>query len=202
LKFENSWRKYEKSIRLVAAVVSFGIGGFIAVLGNSAGNPLVILLGFAGLAGGFMLFLSWRRQGDIRLIDKAKREKGKDYKPPNSLNIFSDHIDFAFVEEPIGQSQKSLNDGKYYHIHKADLPTKVEFLGLSVETESGLEEFKLPDDDEDERYYDPTEFANPVTMVSNKKYFTWSASTMQKISIGIMAIVIAGEVVGLIAIGG
>ena len=60
----------------------------------------------------------------------------------------------------------------------------------------------LPDDDENERYYDPIEFANPVTMVSNLKYFTWSASTMQKISIGVMALVIVGEIIGIIVLGG
>jgi len=149
----------------------------------------LILLGFAGLAGGFLLFLSWRKLGDIRLIGKRQGKEGESYKAPNSLNIYPNKIVFEFEENPIGQEQKDYNDGKYYFVHK-------KFEG------DGVEEFTLPDDDDKERYYDPGEFANPITMPSNKKYFTWSASTMQKISVGVMAIVIAGEIIGLIAIGG
>jgi len=65
-----------------------------------------------------------------------------------------------------------------------------------------LTEFKLPDDDDTQRYYDPAEFANAVTMPSNKKYFSWSFSTMQKVSIGVMALVLTGEIIGIVAIGG
>jgi len=154
---------------------------------------MFIALGFAGLAGGFMLFLSWRRSGDVRHIVRDKDGKEKEAAiPPNSLNIYPNRVEFAFVENPLGQSQKCLNDGKYYHIHT-----------VTEEGEGGvLSEFQLPDDDDSERYYDPTEFANPVTMPSNKKYFTWSASTMQKISIGLMALLIFGLVIGMIAAGG
>ena len=52
MKLKISWPKYLKQVYLVAAVVSFGIGGFIAYLGNNSGNPLLILVGFVGLAGG------------------------------------------------------------------------------------------------------------------------------------------------------
>lgn len=177
-----------KTLRLLAAAGLFICGGFIAYLGNEQGNPLVIFVGFCGLAGGFILVVKWRQQGNPRLIgpDGKGRRNGQ---KANSLNIYCDHIEFAYVEKPVGQPQRGLNDGKYYNIHKT-----------IIEGES--EEFKLPDDDDKERYYDPSEFANPVTMPSNKKYFTWSASLMQKISIGLMAAVIGGELIGLVAMGG
>jgi len=191
LKLKGDWRQYGKRLRLIGAIMVFVVGASIAYLGNEAANPLMIVPGFLIMAGGFMLFLSWRRSGDIRHI--VKKEDGEEVvitAPPNSLNIYLNKVEFAFVENPLGQSQKCLNDGKYYHIHKV------------TEGQDGevLSEFVLPDDDETERYYDPTEFANPVTMPSNKKYFTWAASTMQKISLGIMALIIFGLVIGMVVV--
>jgi len=186
VKDKFNWRNYIKSLYLIGAISSFVVGGFVAFMGNSLSNPLLIVFGFFGLAGGFMLFWAWRRIGDVRLIKRD--EGGKPLLPPNSLNVYEKMIEFAHVDKPKGQSVKCLNDGKFYHVH------------IDGDSKEGLKELQLPDDDEKERYYDPAEFANPVTMPSNKKYFTWSASTMQKISVGIMALVIAGEIIGLIAI--
>ena len=191
MKYKINWRKHIKKLYLIASIILFSVGIMIAYMGNKSANPALILLGFGGMAYGFMLFLSWRRQGDVRLLKKENNEEGIPYKPPNSLNIYPDHIDFEFVEveKAIGLSQKGLNDHKYYYIHQEQIKGE-------------REEFKLPDDDENQRFYDPAEFANPITMVSNKKYFTWSASTMQKVSLGIMALIIAGEIIGLITIEG
>lgn len=182
--------KGRKSLRymyLLGILVLFGIGGAMAYLGNDTGNPLLILLGFAGLAGGVMLFLQWRHMGEARILaEQGEEGKGK---PQDCLLIDAERITFCSFLNPPGQAQKCYNDGKFYHVLR---PNDI----------GELVEFTLPDDDEGERYYDPTEFANPVTMPSNKKYFTWSASLMQQISVGVMGLVIAGLIIGLIALGG
>jgi len=186
-------RQYGNIMYIIGAIVAFGVGGTIAFIGNSSQNPFLIALGFCGLLGGVLLFVAWRRAGDEVIMGTSEVKDGRgqivNY-APNSLNIFPDKIEFAYVEEPKGLSQKCLNDGKPY------------FVNIGNAENDELRTFSLPDDDEKERYYDPGEFANPVTMPSNKKYFTWSASTMQKISVGIMAVVIAAEIFGLIALGG
>lgn len=179
-------RNYLRYLHLLAIVVLFGIGGAVAYLGNNTQNPLLILVGFAALSGSFILFLQWRNMGAARILG----ESGKDGGPlPNSLVIYPSRIVFDYFLHAPGQPQKCYNDGKFYYV-------------LRGEEASYLEELTLPDEDEKERYYDPQEFANPVTMPSNKKYFTWSASLLQTVSLGIMAIVIAGEIIGLIVLGG
>lgn len=177
-----------KKIRLLyllAAILSLGVGGAIAYLGNETGNPALILVGFVGLAGGFLLIKKWYGRQSTRVLSKQFAE------PPNSLIISQNYIRFDRVgdEELLGLSQKCYNDGKFYHVLRDDGDG------------NGRPHFELPDDDENERHYDPTEMANVVTMPSNKKYFTWSATFMQKVSIGIMAIIIAGEIIGVVAMG-
>ena len=189
LKLKFDWRKRVKLLYLVASVASLSAGVAIAYMGNESSNPLLILIGFGGLAGGFILFLSWRKQGDIRLIKGDKRKGLPDGNPLNCICLYPHRIELEYTENPLGQSRKNYNDGQYYHVHESD-------------GNGGFREQILPDDDDKERYYDPGEMANVVTMPSNKKYFTWAASTMQKISIGVMAVVIAAELIGLIAIGG
>jgi len=182
--------KYLRYLYLLGILVLFSIGGAIAYLGNNTKNPALILIGFAGLAGSFMLFLWWRNMGQVRILAEQGEEGEAGAAPPNSLVIYPDRIAFAYIENAPGQTQKCFNDGKFYHVL------------CPGEKEGQFQEFTLPDDDEKERYFDPQEFANPVTMPSNKKYFTWSASTMQKISVGIMALVIVGLIIGLVAMGG
>ena len=181
--------KLKRQIRLLyllGAVLSFSIGGAVAFLGNETGNPLIIVVGFAGLAGGVLLVAKWRGQKTLRMVDTRVMDK-----PPNCLILSKTHIRFDHLDESklLGLSQKCYNDGKYYHVLK------------DGGDNNGTALFELPDDDETQRHYDPTEMANVVTMPSNKKYFTWSATTLQKISIGVMGIVIAGEVIGLVAMG-
>lgn len=176
-------RKYIRPLYILAAVLSFGIGGAIAFIGNNAGNPVIIVVGFAGLAGGVLLIRQWREV-------KESRQIGKVVENPNCLTISESHIEFAKLAEDKlqGLSQKCYNDGNYYHVHR-------------VNNGEGPTHFELPDDDENERFYDPSEMANVVTMPSNKKYFTWSATLMQTIRVGLMALVVGGLVIGLIAMG-
>ena len=177
-------RKYTRFLYFLAAMGSFGVGGIVAVLGNNAGNPLIIIIGFTGLVGGVLLLKKWREV-------KVAMQIGKAVENPNCLTVSESHIEFARLDEDKlqGLSQKCYNDGKYYHVHR-------------VNNGEGATHLDLPDDDENERFYDPTEMANVVTMPSNKKYFTWSASLMQTIKVGLMALVVAGEIIGLIAMGG
>ncbi len=194
-KLKRNQGKYRRRLCLLGASGLILIGGFIAYLGNSEGNVLVITLGFAGLAGGFLLLRSWRHMGETRILKKTGpdgKEKIEE-KSLNSLILYPDWIDFAYVEKPAGQSQKNYNDGLFYYVLTCLKP-------YFESDKAPLSELRLPDDDENERCYEPLEFSNVVTMPSNKKYFTWSASTMQKVSIGIMALVIAGELIGLIAL--
>lgn len=177
----DKFRKHVRWLYLLVSVVSFGLGGAVAVIGNNTDNPLLIVFGFAGLVGGVVFFNKWRGQKEVRIIGKVF------IKPANCLIILKDRLMFAHLkkEKLLGLSQKCYNDGKYYHVHKID--------------KGVMAHFDLPDDDEKERYYDPMEMANVVSMPSNKKYFAWSATLMQTIKIGLMALVVAGELIGIIA---
>ena len=137
-------KRYARWLYLLAAVVSFGAGGAIAVIGNNTDNPLLIVVGFAGLASGVLLFKKWRGEKEVRVLGEALT------KPANCLVISKSHIKFDHVEEAaklFGLEQKCYNDGKYYHVHRID-------------NGDTAKHFELPDDDENERYYDPTEMAN------------------------------------------
>lgn len=179
--YTDKFRKHIRWLYLLASVLSFGIGGAVAVIGNSADNPLLIVLGFAGLVAGVVFFNKWRGQKEVRVIGKVLT------KSANCLLVLKDRLMFAHLkkEKLLGLSQKCYNDGQYYHVHKID--------------KGVMTHFELPDDDESERYYDPMEMANVVSMPSNKKYFAWSATLMQTIKIGLMALVVAGELIGIIA---
>jgi hypothetical protein len=182
--------RYARYILLLLVITLFAFGTFIGYIGNEAENPLLIVAGFFCMASSFVMFKSWREKGNVRIIPTGGQGKGEvQTEPANSMNLYPGLIKFEYSLVPEGQSQKCFNDGAFYYIQQFN------------RDENKLEEFKLPDDDEKERYYDPRELVNPVTMPSNKKYFTWSASLMQTIRAGIMALIIAGEIIGLIAMG-
>jgi len=105
--------------------------------------------------------------------------------PANALNIYTDRVDFEYDDNPIGMQQKCYNDNRFYFVHKIDGKNK--------------QEFTLPDDNDSDRYFDPGEFANVVTMPCNKKYYTWASTLMQKIYTGVMTAIIIGLIIGLIA---
>lgn len=186
--WKSKGKKWLRGMHLLGILALGIIGGAVAFLGNNADNPLLIIFGFAGMAGSVMLFQQWRHMSAARIL--VEKEEGGEALPQDCLVIYPDRIAFpcSFINPP-GQPQKCYNDGKFYPV-------------LCPNEVGELVEFKLPDDDEKERYYDPREFANPVTMPSNKKYFTWSATLMQQVSVGLMAIIIGGLIMGLIALGG
>ena len=44
-------RKHTRFLYLLAGVILIGAGAIVGVVGNNAGNPIIIVLGFFGLAG-------------------------------------------------------------------------------------------------------------------------------------------------------
>lgn len=175
------------------AVLMAGLAGWIGVSGNNQQNPVVIAMSLPFFFGAFMLIrkVLEDRPSGVEVGDAIRRKKDgePDITTPNSLNLYPLAIKFEYDAAPMGLRKKCLNDGKLYHVHKYDI-------------DGHKSEFVLPDDDEGQRHYDPREFANVVTMSSNKKYFAWSGSIVQKVSMAIMGIIIGGEIIGLIAIGG
>lgn len=198
--------KYIRHIYLLGAIISLLIGGSIAYMGNNADSAMLIVAGFIFLVGGVVLIVIRHKTSSIdyepaqvkiegeageareAIVKKVSNEKGKIL--INSLNIYPDEVKFENTYNPIGLPWKCLNDGKEYYVHDWD------------PKQNKLVAFTLPDDDENKMYYDPAEFANPVTMPSYKKYLTSSMTTMQKISVGLLLICIVGELIGIVAVGG
>lgn len=178
---EKAKRSYLKLMMAIPLVV---LGGVIAFAGQSIVNPVVIVLGFAMTALGVMVGINWWQQtGSIRVSKKARELE----RTANCLNIHPDHIEFAHTEKLLGFEIKCRNDGKFYHVHIED------------QKSGELRALSLPDE---ETVDDPQEFANPVTMPCNKKYFSWYKPEFQKVSMIIIGVVILFELIALIALGG
>ena len=189
MKTTNPKNGFVKFTLLMLGIIVFIAGGTIGYIGNASENPIIILAGFGFMACGFLLMKRWFGRDNVRIIASSGNGHGEGVlMEPNCLNLHRGKMAFEYVspQEVKGQEQKNHNDGKYYYVHIDNI------LG-------DLEEFTLPDDDEKERFYDPNEVANVITMPSNKKYFTWSASWMETAKLGIMGLVIGGEIIGLIA---
>jgi len=176
-KTERNWTK------LMLAAPLIIMGGVLGFFGQSIANPFVIVIGFAMLAVGVIVAIKWWQTGTIRVDKEARKLEAT----ANSLNIYPDHVEFAYTEKPLGWPMKCLNDNKYYHVH------------VEGKDKGGMKPFSLPDD---EAVDDPQEFANPVTMPCNKKYFSWFKPGFQKVSMIIIGVVILFELITLIALGG
>jgi hypothetical protein len=156
-----------------------GIIYYLQSLNVTIGSVSVIFL--AG--GGFGLWQGLQKKdpglvaaGSVR-IEKA-----------NSLNIYADKVAFEDEKNPVGMPWTNFHDNALYYVHFKD--------------GDKLEPFKLPDDDENERYYDPKEYANVITMPLNKKYFSWAPDLFKKITIGVMMGIVIAEIIGLVALRG
>jgi len=171
----------QKWLKLVLAVPLTLMGGLIALLGNMAANPFVIVLGFAMLAIGVMIAWNWWQQGTIRVEKDAQALE----RTANSLIISKDYIKFAHEDKPLGYQSKCRNDNKLYFV--------------MIEKEEAREPFTLPDEEMSD---DPKEFANPVTMPCNKKYFSWFKPEFQKVSTIVLGVTVIFELITLIALGG
>lgn len=176
-KIKRGWKQ------LIMAVPLVLVGGLIGFMAQAAANPFLIVIGFAMMAAGALLFKNWWQLSEVVLDKKT----GKEESAPNSFNIYRDRVEFSYIEKPLGWPHKFHNDSKYYYQHIED---------------GGQEKLKahaLPDV---ENVDDPKEFANPVRMPCNEKYFTWYKPGLQKLSTITLGVVIGLEVIGLIALGG
>lgn len=114
---------------------------------------------------------------------KNKEEKQK----CNAWVLRPDKVGFEVVDEPKGLQYLFFNDGQRYF--------------KLIEKDGELVPFILPDSDPKEMFYDPKEYAQAKKMECNRKYFAWKDDMFQKISLGIMAVIIFAEVIGFALVG-
>ena len=170
-----------KWLKLAMAVPLVILGGVISFFGNMATNPFIIVLGFAMLTIGVMIAWNWWQQGTIRVEKDAQALE----RTANSIVISKDYIKFAHEDKPLGYQSKCRNDNNLYYV--------------MIDLVGELMPFTLPDE---ETADDPKEFANPVTMPCNKKYFQWFKPEFQKISTIVLGVTCIFELITLIALGG
>lgn len=202
------------------AFVLIMVGGVVGMKGSMEANMGVLFLGSLALVGGCLLM--WYglnksipsgqryhqvlpdRRGQVDVKRKnlchgggkrvttvtpwSRKRVTMGTLIPNSMNIYKDRIEFEYVKKPLGMPGKCYNDNQEYFVHRLD--------------DGSMSEWVLPDEDEDKRYYDPKELANVVEMPAVKKYMEWVPSTFQKVAFGIMAVVIAAELITLIILVG
>lgn len=122
-----------------------------------------------------MLFKNDKTTG--RPKDKTD-EPAEHWDLPNAWVLRPNTVGFEYVENPPGIKYLYENDGmEYYKL---------------IEINGELKPFILPDTDPDKMYYDPKEYANLLNMDCNRKAFAWTDDLYQKISLGIMAVIIVG----------
>lgn len=172
--------------RIGISLLLVGGGIPIAVIGNYAQNLILMLLGIGLGAAGVLLFIKSRHITSSRIIDKSNG--GQAAGPINTLVLSTTFIEFKHVPEPQGHEQRCINNGKWYHV--------------LASVGEALTEYALPDDNDAERYYDPREFANVVSMPANQKLFEPLPSMVKTIAIGVMGIVVIALGIVLMAMGG
>jgi hypothetical protein len=177
-EFNPSWWKIPLSI----AMVVVGVG--VAYFGQTQRNQAIIILGGLLMIGGVFLFLSMREELGARILPGKKLKH-----PANSLIVYPNDIEFDYIKKPPGHQQRCINDGKWYHV-------------LVKKQGESLKEYLLPDEEEKERYYDPAEFSNPVTMPANAKLFEPRPSLAKTITVGIMGAVVAVLAIVIVAMSG
>lgn len=170
-----------KWLKLAIAIPLVALGAVIAFFGNTTTNPFIIVLGFAMLSIGVMTGWNWWQQGTIRVEKDAQALE----RTANSLVISKDYIKFTHNEKPLGYQSKCRNDNKLYYV-------MIDLVGELIP-------FTLPDEETTD---DPKEFANPVTMPCNKKYYQWFKPEFQKISTIVLGVTCIFELIALIALGG
>lgn len=166
------------------ALAGILIAGGLAImyLGNDEGNPIIIAAGFGLTFVGIILFFATRDMGGGRVLAGKKKLAA----PANCLIIRPNEIEFDYQKNPPGFQRKFVNDGKWYSV-------------LTDGPEGQFSELVLPDPGEDERYYDPREFSNPVTMPANKALFTPRPNIAKTIAVGIMGLLVGGGFIAIIA---
>lgn len=185
MKKKISWQTIltNKWFRFGVGLPTLAVGLYIGWLGWLTKNPVIIAIGFAIGGSGIVAILGGFQSAGTQHV------KGDVVKNANCMNLYPDRIAFEYSDTPQGEDHLILNNNKRYYFQKHD-------------GNGGFVPFILPDDDASEHYYDPGEFANPVTMPASKKYLNWSATPLQTVSVIVMVVVIVGELIALIAVPG
>lgn len=176
----------------------FGIAGLVISVGCAAIgminiNNILMLLGvFIGAGSGWLAYIGYKSKDEYYVHEKTKGAGKTTGPPPNCIIICPDSVDAVYMENAPGMLRKCFNNGKRYHL----------LLQENKSDKDKLKDITLPDDDKSKIYYSPKEFANATAMPSNKKYFEWSATMFQKIAVGVMAIIIVAEIIGMVVLGG
>jgi hypothetical protein len=189
-------------------------GGLLLAIGLAVGalNLHSLNMGLTILAmlflggGGWLFYTGWRKKGDYAEVRVGKmsgnghKGNGKtDLQIPNTLIVRPHSVDLEYLDPDYAEDLPVSA-----MLRKVQKTNKQFYL---LEQRSGLEqnelhELVLPDDSITEIHYLPKEFGNVVTMPCTKKYFEWSATTFQKIAIGLMVLVIVAEIIALVIFNG
>lgn len=193
---EKRTRSYTK---IAFAVILAVIGGGIMWAGRQ--NPIVILFGASFLAGAFFLGCSGWNQGEVRVIRRIDAKTGKQIKPenpPNTLVIRCKRNDgelnqfaYEYVENPPGQRVKRRNDNTWWYVMRE-----------KSKDDRTLIEHILPDNSESHIFTDPEVTANALSLPATKRLFDYNPDTFQKVSLVVMGVIVAGELIALIALNG
>ncbi len=135
--------------------IVMGVGGFVAVV-----------------AGVFTFRHYWLQDGGGSIVHLGGQKLDSDV---NSMNIYSDRLEFAEVYEPKGFPWQCLNDNKTY------------FVNIWDEAARKLVPFILPD----QQYCDPIVFAQRVLgLPAHKKIFERKPKLMQKLKTALLVVAI------------
>lgn len=192
----NNYKTPGRKWWMVVAGLGLIVVAFIAgaAWGQSRGNMLFALVVIALLPAGVLLIRQGLKVGESEAVIVGPGGVVKKFAgPANSLNIYAkkrnekqivaDRVAFEWMDNPLGQPQQCINDGKWYHVHLW-LPDTLTY-----------EAFILPDS----QYFDPREFANVITMPAHRKLFESQASLLQKIAPWVMVVAFLISIIGLIA---
>ena len=158
-------------------MVLSGIGSIVGVvLLVIYFQTLNVIIGLPGVimvvAGLFTFRHYWQSEGNLSVEHVGGKKKDE---IANSLNIYSDRIEFANVEEPLGFPLTCINLKKKFHVNIWD------------EAITKLVPFVLPD----QQYCDPGVFAQRVLgLPAHRRIFERKPKLLQKLKTALLVIAI------------
>jgi hypothetical protein len=172
---------------LIIAAVPLGIVGLIGFWQFSQNmNMFLGVLGIMAMLGGGTCLWFGLQKNEGYIV--KKNSPGSPGVQANTIIIRPNIVEFDYIEGLEGMEHPCDNNGKLYH--------------MLIGTDGQLTDFTLPDQDQDQQFYDPQEFANPISMPANKRLFEFSPSKIKAISLVILAVIVAILGVVLIAMAG
>ncbi|MFA5389532.1 MAG: hypothetical protein WC312_07295 [Candidatus Omnitrophota bacterium] len=197
---ETNKRSYKK---IVPAVFIMIAGAAILILGRA--NPFAIIFGAGIIAGGIFLFKSGWNEGSVRIISSKGGKQvgglivGPSGEPPNTLVLHAgcpadgepNWFAYQYVEKPLGQRVKRRNDGTWWYVMREKSTADKTLIAHS-----------LPDNSDAEIYCDPEVMGNALSLPATKRLFSFNNDSLQKVSLIVMGVIVAGEIIGLIALTG